>query len=482
MNAAAPLRFFREITQIPRDSGDERRVTDYLLAFARQRGLTAHRDSALNVVIRKPGTPGMEQRPVLTLQSHVDMVYIKAQGCPHEYASPLALVEEEGWLRADGTSLGADNGTGMAFALALLDSADLPHPPLEALFTTDEEVGMHGARALSADMVTGRRMLNMDSEEDDVFTAGCAGGLHVNIAFQAGLRDTAAGSEGVLLQVQGLRGGHSGIEIDKGRGNAICLMGRLLYTVQSVLPVQVCAVSGGSKMNAIPDRAQAMVAVSPADLPAFGALVDRCHADYFAELSTADPDLSLALLPATAPARALAPDSLDRLLLLLLNLPIGPQSMSRHLPGLVESSNNMGMLRSGVDGAITISCAVRSMVGSLRTAIADQIDTLARAAGATTEPEAAYPPWTFQPDSPFRARCAELYRELFGESPKVGAIHAGLECGFFKELIPDLEIVSFGAVIKGAHTPREMLDLRSMERVWRLLCHLARHLDDVPQN
>jgi len=465
-----PLEFFKELTRIPRETGDEKAVSDYILEFARRRGLEAVQDEVYNVIVYKPGTPGYEQAPAVVLQGHLDMVYIKGESSPHDYNSPLELIEEADMLRANDTSLGADNGIGCAYALALLDSTDLPHPPLEALFTTGEEVGMVGVETLDPARIHGRRLINLDSEGDNGFTVGCAGGVRISVRLDAGWTDPPAGYAAWVLNIHELRGGHSGLEIDKGRGNANRLLGRTLLAVSRKTALRVGALSGGSKTNAIPDRAEAVLLVPEKDAASLQAAVAGCQEDFRAELGASDPDVTLSLSPAQA-GQGLSEKAAQGVITLLCAIPTGVQSMSMYLPGLVECSNNIGTLVCE-DGAVHIHCAVRSSVSSLKHAVCDQIELIATAAGASTERASAYPAWPYAPQSPLRDLCTAVYREIYGREPEVGAIHAGLECGYFIEMWPDMDVISMGPNISGAHTPQETLDLASCRRMWQLLLRL----------
>lgn len=475
MKNASPMEIFRTLTTIPRDSGDEKKVAEYLVSFARERGLEAVTDEVHNVVIRKPGTAGYEKSPALVLQSHSDMVYIKSDESAHDYNSPLKLVEKDGFLSADGTSLGADNGIGMAFALALLDSTDLPHPPLEALFTTGEETGMEGVSGLSPTVLTGRRMINMDSEWEGTFTVGCAGGVSPVFTRKADWEKAPAGYKSYKITIQGLLGGHSGVEIEKGRGNSIRMLARVLYAANTRLGVSVSAISGGTKMNAIPNRSEAILSAQDAD--ALKELVAKYDAAFKYELSGSDKDVSLTMESCDSSGKVLAADTLRDVLLLLLAIPVNVQTMNMHLQDLVESSNNIGILRCD-DNAVTITCAIRSSVRTLKFLIRDQMTVLAHAAHADISFNNDYPEWAFDVNSPLRDKAVAVYEEMYGKKPEVISVHGGLECGFFKAVYPDMDMISTGPNLTDVHTPQEKLEIASAERVYAWLVKLVSVLKD----
>lgn len=475
MSHAAPLTIFRTLTTIPRDSGEEKEIAEYLVSFARERGMEVIADDAYNVVIRKPGTTGYEKSPVLVLQSHSDMVYIKSDGCMHDYNSPLKLIEKDGYLSADGTSLGADNGIGMAYALAILDSTGLPHPPLEALFTTSEETGMEGVKSLSPSSLKGRRMINLDSEWEGTFTVGCAGGVTPVFSRKASWETAPCGYKSFRLIVHGLLGGHSGVEIEKGRGNAIRMLARVLYAANNELDARISAMGGGSKTNAIPDRSEAVLLVR--DERALKKLVDKYDAAFKYELSASDKDVSLTMQPCETDGKVLTADVLRDALTLLLTIPVNVQTMSMHLKDLVESSNNIGILHCD-ENAVTITCSIRSSVRTLKDSLRDQMTLLAEAAHADVRFNSDYPEWAFAVNSPLRDKAVKVYEELYDKKPEVISIHAGLECGFFKAIYPDMDMISTGPNLTDVHTPQEKLDIVSAERVYTWLTKLIAELKD----
>lgn len=475
MDTGKLFEFFRQLTEIPRDSGDEKRVAEYLLAFAAERGLEAVTDDVHNVIIRKPGTAGYEKSPAVVLQSHSDMVYIKSENSSHDYSTPLNIVEKDGFLSAEGTSLGADNGIGMAMTLAILDSSDLSHPPLEALFTTCEETGMDGVNGLSSSVLKGRRMINLDSEWEGVYTVGCAGGITSVIRRKADREDAPAGRQCFKMTLQGLAGGHSGVEIDKGRGNAVRMLARVLYEAERRLGICVSSMSGGSKGNAIPDYSEAVLLAENAD--ALKELTEEFDAAFRDELSASDKNVSLFVEPWNREkvSGVLTESALRDILMLLLNLPVNVQTMSMHLKDLVESSNNIGILRCD-ENEVTVTCSVRSSVRTLKEMMCAQMESLAYGAHAEAVFSSDYPEWEFCEDSPLRDKAIEVHKRIYGKEPEIISIHAGLECGFFKEKYPDMDMISTGPNLFDVHTPQEKLEIASAQRVYRWLTELLAEL------
>lgn len=475
MRNADPLTIFRRLTEIPRDSGDEKEVAAYLVSFAEERGLEVSTDDACNVIIRKPASAGYENAPIVVLQSHSDMVYVKSEDSDHDYCSPLKLVEKEGFLSAQGTSLGADNGIGMAFSLAILDSTELPHPPLEVLFTTNEETGMDGVKGLSSSALKGRRMINLDSEWEGVFTVGCAGGVTPVFHRKTDWETVPAGYQSFKLIISGLAGGHSGVEIDKGRGNAIRMLARVIYAANTQLDARVSAMSGGSKGNAIPDYSEVVLCVQ--DGSALKALAAEYDAAFRTELSASDQNVTLSVEPWEKEDRVLTAETLQDILMLLLTIPVNVQTMNMHLKDLVESSNNIGILRCDEE-AVEITCSIRSSVRSLKEMMCSQMTVLAHGAHAAVDFNNDYPEWSYAVESPLRDKAAAVHEALYEKAPEMISIHAGLECGFFKERYPDMDMISTGPNLIDVHTPQEKLEIASAQRVYAWLVELLSVLND----
>jgi dipeptidase D len=459
--------FFEELTKIPRGSGNEKQVSDYLVDFAKQRKFEAFQDKALNVVIRKPGTAGYEHSPTVIIQGHMDMVCEKVKGSKHDFIKdPLVLKVEGDFLRADGTTLGGDDGIAVACGLALLDSKDIPHPPLEMLVTTSEETGMDGAHALKADHLTGKIMLNVDSEEEGVFFVSCAGGVNVVCEFATRWEPAAGGT--LHIEVSGMKGGHSGIEIIQQRANGIKLLGRILDAARAAGAFAIVSLSGGAKSNAIPREAQATIAAEGPVLTKIKAMVDRLCGDLKKEFAGTDPDLSVVMIAGDKAARQLDRASTDQLINLLVVVPNGVQSMSKDLEGLVESSLNLGVLEQSGE-SIKLIAMIRSCVDSIREDIARRVEILAGLAGAKTTRTGAYPAWQYQADSKIRELCISVYKDVFGSAPQIKAIHAGLECGLLRVTLPQTDMISFGPNLYNVHTAEEHLSIKSVANTWKLL-------------
>jgi dipeptidase D len=477
----APVwRFFAGISATPRSSKHEARIREHIRAVAEQHRLPAREDGAGNMVIDVPASPGCESAPITVLQGHLDMVGESSAGTQHDFErDPIRLVVEEesdsGKLivRADGTTLGADNGMGMSLALAAATSPDVIHGPLELLFTVDEEAGMSGAKALTPDSFKGRRLLNLDSEEDDALCIGCAGGCDANLTWDFKTEPTPPGNEVARVSVSGLRGGHSGSDIHEGRGNAIKLLVRTLLDAKCDT-LRIASVSGGSKRNAIPREAFAVVSGPPAMLSALEAAAKRVREEGVRESAEDDLSINVEAAAADDAAHVLAPEDTRRLLTVLLDLPHGVLGMHPTVADLVETSNNVATINSEMAdrgrvmrvrmGALSRSSSSRRMEETLA-----QITALGQDAGAVVETGNDYPGWEPNLDSPILATCRRLYKELFDADPKVMAIHAGLECGIIGERVGNMDMVSLGPRILGGHTPEERVYVATVPKTWKYL-------------
>ena len=464
---------FELLSAIPRGSGNTKAVSDFCVRFAEERGLEHYQDALNNVIIIAPAAPGYEDAPPVIVQGHLDMVCAVAPGCEKDMAREgLELFVEGDRIGARGTSLGGDDGAAVAMILALLDDPSLPRPRLEAVLTVDEETGMFGARALDAAPLHGRTMLNLDSEAEGIFTVACAGGARVYLRWSP-RRETVAALP-LRLTVEGLRGGHSGVEIDKGRGNANILMGRLLRAVAAAAPLRLVSLSGGTADNAIPCACASEIAVAPEAAEAVYAAVDAFCGDVRRELAVTDPGVRIGVAPGTpGDVGALTAEDSGRILNALTLVPNGIQSMSFALPGLPETSLNLGMLTlEGAQAAMTFS--VRSSVASRKRALIETLRCVAAVTGAEAEVSGDYPAWEYRADSPLRERMTRVYRELFGTEPKVVAIHAGLECGLLAEKLPGLDCVSIGPDMLDIHTASERMSISSMARTWEFVKAILR--------
>ena len=471
--------YFAGIAHVPRPSKREERIRKHVRDWAAAKNLPCREDARGNVIINAPATAGCEGAPSIVLQAHLDMVPEKNAGTQHDFEKdPICLVIDKddasgkAIVRADGTTLGADNGMGVAMAMAAATDENVKHGPLELIFTLDEEDGMTGAKAIEADSLTGRMMLNLDTEEDDTICIGCAGGCDSNIELaydNAGLATTDA--EQVLVKVAGLRGGHSGCDIHENRGNAIKLLTKALRRC-SGMSLQVSDVRGGSKRNAIPREASALVGGKAGLLDAL-----RASADQVRQLAlTEAPDVNLTI---TAEAHTCDKDhawiseqDTKRLLCCLTALPNGVMGMSPAVPGLVQSSNNVATIstqRNGDGVRVRVATLSRSSNASCITNICEQIAAIGRLAGGSVETGNAYPGWEPNIDSELLGVGRRVYQELFGDEPKVEAVHAGLECGIIGERVPGMDMISFGPTITGAHSPDEQIYVESVEKSWRYL-------------
>lgn len=471
---------FAQIAAIPRCSQHEERVRSYVEAFARERGLDSKRDAAGNLAVRKPAHPTMKDAPAVVLQGHLDMVCEKNQGTSHEFGKdPIALVRDGEWLRANGTTLGADNGIAVAMILALLDDRDCVHGPLEALFTVDEESGLIGAAGLTSGFVDGRLLINLDSEEEGIFYIGCAGGQNTEAwlamqtePFGAGIPSGVAAS----LSLTGLQGGHSGSNIHEGRGNAISLGVRFLWHAAREMDLRIYRLDGGGLHNAIPRELFAGVLVGVNDYPALEKLVKDYQEIYRSELGDIEPEMRLEVKRETQRIDShLTGESTERLLDTLYAIPHGVTSMSRVVPGLVETSTNLAAIHLTKTEAHILT-SQRSTFASARDDLADRIKAIVEHSGGRVSYTGVYPSWPPETDSALIRICREVHTRLRGADPQVTAIHAGLECGVIGEKYDGMSMISFGPDIEGAHTPQERVSVKSTERIWGFLLEVLKEL------
>ena len=467
MNPKPVFHYFEELTKIPRCSRNEKQVSDYLVHFAKGKKLDVFQDKALNIIIKKPGTAGYETSPPVIIQGHMDMVCEKLEKSGHDFSKdPISLKIDGDFLRATGTTLGADNGIGLAYGLAILDSEDIPHPPVEFLVTTEEETGMYGAAALKAELLTGKTLLNIDAEEEGVFYVSCAGGLISTSEFDTDWKKISG--KALLIKISGLKGGHSGLEIIRQRANAITLLGRILDAARKAGDFYIAGISGGSKHNAIAREAQVTVAADIRVLKKIKAVVMDLFREMKKEFAVVDSDIKVSFTSVDTVSTSLDKISTENLIDFLLIVPDGVQSMSKDLENLVESSLNLGVLeQSGKSIKVTIS--VRSSVNSIREEITRRIEALAKRVNAKSFRTGEYPAWHYEPDSRIRDLCFSVYKETFGRGAEIRAIHAGLECGLLKEKLPDTDMISFGPSLYNAHTPDEHLSISSTANMWVFL-------------
>jgi dipeptidase D len=466
-------RHFDQILAIPRPSKGEEAMRRYVLAVAEGHGLESRRDRAGNVVVAKPGARGREDAPVTVLQSHLDMVQEKNSDVAFDFAKDaIRPVRDGDYLTADGTTLGSDNGIGVAAMLALMEvkpeADDLAHGPLELLFTVDEESGLTGAAQLAGDLLTGRRLLNLDSEEAGSVYVGCAGGVNVHLELPLASASAGAGSTALSVQVGGFRGGHSGVDIHLQRGNAIQLLGRSLDAARRRGPLRLARFGGGSAHNAIPREASAVVVCADRDREAVADALQGEFAAIASEIRPVDPDVRIEVERAQVPARAWEAAASDRALALVLAIPHGVQAMSQDIPDLVETSANLATV-SPREGAFELLVSVRSSVDSAKSALAREIEAIATLAGARTARDGDYPGWKPNLASALLGTLQAVHRRELGAEPEVKAIHAGLETGIIGEKYPGMDMISFGPQIEFPHSPDERVLIPSVERFWRLL-------------
>ena len=463
--------FFEKMCAIPHGSYNNTVISNWLVKFAADRGLEHYQDAAENVIIIKPATPGYEQAEPVIIQGHMDMVCEKAADCTKDMAKEgLDLAVDGDYVYAKGTTLGGDDGIAVAMGLALLDSDDVAHPRLEVVITTDEEVNMGGATQLDASVLQAHRMLNIDSEEEGVFTVSCAGGANADIALPV-KRESFAGFVATVA-VDGLIGGHSGVEIHRGRGNADMLLGRILYAVSRETTLRVIRVDGGLKGNAIPAAAKAVVAVEDAET--LKRVCGEMAAVLRAEFAVTDPGVLVTVCDG-GEGVPMDEESTRRVIGLLTCAPNGVQVMSANVEGLVQTSLNLGVLYTQQDTVHAQFC-IRSSVDSEKEMMKQRMTCLAQLLGAECRLGNDYPGWAYRQDSALRELMLEVYAEQYGTQPRIEAIHAGLECGLFAGKIADLDCVSFGPDLLEIHTPRERMSISSVQRTWTFLVELLRRM------
>ncbi len=462
------ISYFEELSAIPRQSGDEKAASDYLVNFAKESGLWVKQDEYYNVIVKKPATEGMEDREPVIIQGHIDMVYVKAEGAEHTYANGIEVIDDGEFLHANGTTLGADNGIAVSYAMMLMASKDIPHPALEFIFTVEEEVGLLGAANLDVSELEGKMVMKLDTEEEGSFCSGCAGGVRSTLRIPAA-REKA---EGVFIPVDvlfsGLKGGHSGMEIHMERGNAIQLLGRVLGALKAC-DVKVGAVESLGKSNAIASSAKLRIYVKEHDLEAVTGVLNELEKVFQNELAASDfVEITVKTGEAVSECQVFTEETVAKLRGVLTLMPQGVMNMSMAVPGLVQTSVNTGNMEER-DGNIILDSALRSSVDSQKYFLKDKIQAVADAYGLVCEWTGDYPGWQYKEESKLRDIAAEKYRELFGKEPTVEAIHAGLECGYWAAKIQDADILSLGPDMYDVHSPKERISKKSIANVWELI-------------
>ena len=461
------ISYFKELSSIPRQSGDEKAASDFLVKFAGELGLWVKQDETYNVIVKKPGTEGRENEEAIILQGHLDMVYVVADGVEHIYEDGIQVKEDEEFIYADGTSLGADNGIAISYAMMLMATKEVSHPPLEFIFTAQEEIGLIGAANLDVSELSGKRIINLDSEEEGTFCSGCAGGVRSAIHIPV-VREQRENLERLNVAIKGLKGGHSGMEIHLERGNAIQLIGRILTALKE-FDVKIGKVEAPGKSNAISSSASMVIYVEKERMQAVVSKLQKLEAQFQNELSASDyVEIQMEEAGEEDICEVFAAETLETLRGILMLMPQGVMNMSMAVPGLVETSINTGNMEE-VDGEIILDSALRSSVETEKNYIREKVQTIADVYGVACEWSGEYPGWQYQEVSPLREKAVKAYKELFGKEPKVEAIHAGLECGYWTAKIPNADLLSMGPSMYDVHSPRERVSKQSIANVWKLI-------------
>ncbi|MDE6566727.1 MAG: aminoacyl-histidine dipeptidase [Lachnospiraceae bacterium] len=469
--------YFQKLASIPHGSGNTDRIAEFCMDFAGDHGLKARRDHANNVVIFAAGTPGYEKSEAVILQGHLDMVCEQEASCGIDMEKEGVEVCTDGvtvWAR--GTTLGGDDGIAVAYILAILASDTIPHPPIEALLTSDEEIGMLGARALDVSDLTGKRLINIDSEEEGILCVSCAGGVraHLEIPFHKEQVDKNT-SQAYRIVVSGLLGGHSGMEIHKQRENAIKLLGNVLSSASRACTFSMVSAAGGGKDNAIPKMAEATVClqVDQADMlkDSVTEFLELMHQ----ELSTTEPDLLITVEPVDMPEQCMDQESTRRLIFALQQIPDGMQKMSPEIEGMVQTSLNLGSLNTE-DNHVSLRYLIRSNTASGKQLVVEKVTAFAEYLGATVTMQSDYPAWEYRVESKLRETMIRTFEEVYQKTPEVTAIHAGLECGILAGKMTDVDMISFGPTLLNVHTPQESMDVASVQRSWQYLLKVLENL------
>jgi len=467
---------FADLNAVPRPSKHEERVIAFIRKFGENLGLPTKVDNVGNVIIKKPATKGMEDRKKVVLQSHLDMVHQKNANTQFDFDSEgIRMFVDGDWVKAEGTTLGADNGIGVASIMALLASKDIPHPSLEALFTIDEETGMTGAMGLKGGLLDGSILLNLDTEDDDELTIGCAGGIDVTASGSYPSQPAGTGIKCYAISIKGLTGGHSGMDIHRGRGNANKLMNRLLWQASQQYNILIHSIDGGGLRNAIPRESFAHIAVPVNEVSDFEHFIAEYEETLKAEYGTTDPNVHIEAEGTEPLTTVIASNFQKQLLSAIYACPVGIYRMSPDIDGLVQTSNNLARVLVK-DGYYSIQCLTRSSVDSEKRDEAEAIKAIFELIGAKVEFGGSYPGWTPRPESDIVRLMSQLYKERFGEEAHVMACHAGLECGILGTNYPEMEMISFGPNIKGAHSPDERVQVSSVQKYWGFLLETLKRI------
>ena len=475
LKPALVWKYFAEISKIPRGSKNEKQISTYVVQRAKELGLDVKQDKFMNVLVTKPASPGRENVPMICLQGHLDMVCEKNKETVHDFEKdPIELVRTGNVLMANGTTLGADNGVAVATNLAIMEDTSLEHGPLEFLFTVDEETGLTGASNLKAGFVQSKTLMNLDSEEEGALYVGCSGGRNTIGTWKVGFDNAPAGTIPVKVVVKGLKGGHSGLEIDKGRGNSIKILNRVLIALDDV-GARLSMIEGGNKSNAIPREAEAIVYIPKKNKAKAKKVVEKWNATVKSELASVEPDLAVVLEPVELKKGKVIKKIQQQLIYRTISgLPHGVMKMSADIPGLVETSTNVAIIRTEKN-TITLTTSQRSSVASEILEILHTHYSVFSLGGAKATHTEGYPGWKPNLGSPILKNAKETYRSLYGKEPAVKAIHAGLECGIIGEKYPGMDMVSFGPTLEGVHSPDEKIYIDTVEKFWNFLLAILKH-------
>ncbi len=470
--------FFEDICNIPHPSKKEEKIISYVKSFGEELQLETIVDHAGNILIRKAATPGYENRKTVVLQSHLDMVPQKNNDTEHDFEKdPIKVFVDQDWVKANGTTLGADNGIGVAAAMAVLKSTDIEHGPIECLFTIDEETGMTGAFALKEGLLKGDILINLDSEDEGELYIGCAGGIDTTAYFDFTTTSTVGALHAFEIQVKGLKGGHSGLDIHLGRGNANKIMNRILWHAHKEMQLQLAHIEGGSLRNAIPREAAAKVVLPMENKERFERFIEESLIDIKNELKNVEPDLVINIHEIPLPDEVINPEVTSRLLNGIYGCPNGVIRMVDDMPGVVETSTNLAIIKSA-SNKIEVSSLQRSSVDSAKTDLCNMIHSVFEMAGAKVEHSGSYPGWKPNASSPILQTMKQVYNEKFGKTPEVKVIHAGLECGILGGVYPNLDMISFGPTIRNPHSPDEKVNIKTVGLFWDFLVATLESIPD----
>ncbi|MFZ7121520.1 MAG: aminoacyl-histidine dipeptidase [Eubacteriaceae bacterium] len=471
------LNYFSEISEIPRGSANEKAISDYLVEFSKKRNLEVYQDTYNNILIKKPATSGLENSPTVILQGHMDMVCEKNKNTIHDFSTDaikFKIINDH--IYADNTTLGADNGIAIAMFLAILDSNEIAHPNLEILLTVEEETGLSGALNFDTRHLDGKLLINLDSEDDTEILSSCAGGVRICHRMKLKTIKRPPNFLYYNISISGLNGGHSGMDINKEKANANKLLARVLYSIKKEMKIHIVDISGGAKDNAIPREAETLILIDKTEKENLELIIKQAQRNFLKEYSSSDNDIKVTLsyLDDTV-NNCLDKSTTDKIINLLMILPNGVQSMNTEIKDLVESSINIGIVKIEQD-YLSIHSAARSSLISKKKHIINMSYSIAEIMDIECAIDSSYPGWAYEKNSPLRKLAVSVYNKLYGEQPKIVAIHAGVECGIFKEKIPELDIISFGPNIYDVHTPNEHISISSIKKTWEFLLEILKTL------